>query len=79
MIGAIASVGHEVAVMLQHVEMVIGDDALDFALRPLFRLGYAKIDGLSFEWFGRPVGRQVGDHPVANFWIARIQRASLGG
>ena len=45
MISAITAVGHEVAVVLQHVQMVIRDHALDFMLRPL--LGFRQLPGQS--------------------------------
>ena len=78
MVGAIAAVGHEVAIVLQHVQMVIGDQALDFMLRPLPGFRHSQIYGLPLERLRLPVGGQVGHHPVANFGIARIQGARLG-
>ena len=79
MIAAVASVGHQIAVVLQHVQVVIGDDALHFIMGPLLGFGHSEINGLSFEGLGLPFCREIGHHPVANLRIPYIQGAGLGG
>src|SRR5438105_867148 len=78
-IRAIASVRDQISVVLQHVEMVVGNDALDFSLSPLLGLGHSQVDGLSLEGFWVPLLWKISHHPIANFWIAGVQGSGLGG
>src|SRR6267378_1014060 len=78
-IRAIASVRDQISVVLQHVETIVRDDALDFLLRPLLGLGHSQVDGLSLEGFWLPLLWKIGHHPIANFWIAGVQGSGLGG
>src|SRR6202521_2170330 len=78
-IRAITPVGDQIPVVLQHVEMVVRDDALHFFLSPLLGLRYSQIDSLSLEGLRFPVLRKVGHHPSANSWIASVQGPALGG
>src|ERR1700694_4662804 len=76
---AITPVRDQIPVVLQHVEMVIRDDALHFFLSPLLGLRYSQIDRLSLEGLRFPVLRKVGHHPSANSWIASVQGPVLSG
>ncbi len=77
-IGTIASVRNQVAVVLKHIEMVVRDDALHFTLRPVLRIGSTEVNRLSLEGLRLPVGRKIGDHPIAHFRIRGVQGARLG-
>ena len=77
MIRAHAALGDQVAIVLEHVEPVVGDNAFQFMLRPGLGIGIAQIDRLSFEGLGLPVGRGIGDQPIADIGIARIECAWL--
>src|SRR5207248_697950 len=37
------------------------------------------VDGLALKWFRLPIRRDIGDHPVAHFGIARVQCSRLRG
>ena len=78
-VGAEAALGEEVAVVLDHVEVVAFDDALEFCGGPGLGGGDAEVDGLAFEFFGFPVGAEVGDHPVDDFGVADVEGVGLGG
>src|SRR2546423_1479888 len=73
MAGAIASVRHQVTVVLQHVQVIVPDHAIDLTLGPLFCFGNSNVDGLSLKWLRLPIGGNIGNHPIANLGIARIQ------
>ena len=72
MVVAGAALRDQVAIVLQHVQVVVLDDALYFSGEVLVRGGNAEIDGLALELFGLPVGRNVGDQPVAHFGIMYV-------
>ena len=78
MVAAIASLRNQVPVMLQHVEMVVGNQAFDFVLCPFFGGRNTQIDGLPFEFLRLPTGRKIGDHPVADLGIVHVERTRLG-
>ena len=79
MVGTNALVHDHALIVLQHVEMVVRDDALDLLLSPLFGLGHSQVNGLSLESLRLPVLRKIRHYPVANFWIASVQGSGLGG
>src|SRR5581483_3533985 len=74
MVSAAAPMRNQISVMLQHVEVIISNDALNFLLRPLLSRRNAQVDSLPLERLRLPVFWNIGNHPVANFRIASIQR-----
>src|SRR5580704_3849591 len=78
MIGTIASMRHKIAVVLQHIEMIVGNDALYLVLRPILRLRRTQVDRLPLEWLRLPVRWKIRHHPVMHFRVVHIQCAWLG-
>src|SRR5579862_4578035 len=78
-IGAVATVSDEIAVVLEHVEVIVGYDALHLFFRPLLGFRIAKIDGLTLERLRLPVRGDVGHHPVAHLRITRIESTRFSG
>src|SRR5262249_32629737 len=79
MISAVAAVRNQVAVVLKHIEAVVVNDSLDFALGPLLRFGNSDVNRLTLERFWLPTFREISHHPVPDFWIARVESSRLGG
>ena len=76
MVVAHAALCNKVAIVLKHVEVVVADDAVDFGGEIAMDGGNAEVDGLAFELFGLPVGREIVDEPVWDF--ADVESAGLG-
>ncbi len=65
-IGARAALGYQVAVMLEHVEMVFDHDPLEFARRPGRGRRYAQVNRNALERLAvLPSCRRIGDQPIA--------------
>ena len=73
-----AALRNQVAIVFQHVQMVIVDNALDLFAEVIVSLGNAEIDRLALELFRLPIGRQIGDHPIADPWISYVEGAGCG-
>ena len=50
MISATAPMRHQISIMLEHVEMIVGDDVLNSSV-PIVCLGHARVEGLYLERF----------------------------
>src|SRR5581483_6886106 len=78
MAGAVTAFRGEITVVFEHVEVIFVDDAIHFRADPIARGRNADVDRLPLEGFGLPSFGKVGDKPVANPGIARVQRAGRG-
>ncbi len=56
MVGRIATLGYQIAIVFQHVEFVIAHQTLGLAHRPRLRGRISDVNGLAFELFGLPTG-----------------------
>src|SRR5579862_9784591 len=78
MVAARAALRHQVPVVLQHIEVVVAYDAVDFFQQVVMGCGVSDVDCLALELFGLPVGPHIGDTPIANLGIMHVQRAGFG-
>ena len=72
MVVADAALRDQVAVVLQHVEVVVSTMRFTSFARIVDGGGNADVDGLALELFRLPIGRQIGHHPVAHCGIADV-------
>jgi hypothetical protein len=56
MVVADAALGDEIAVVLELVEVIVGDDAVDFFFEVAVGGRNSEVYGFAFEFFGLPVG-----------------------
>ena len=77
MVLADAALGHEIAVVLKHIEMIAGHDGFELMRSPFMSRRHAYVDGLAFVLFGLPIGSHIGNEPVANNRIVNVERAGF--
>src|SRR5262249_11151226 len=76
MIAARATLRNEIAVVLEHVQMVLSDDAACFASGPIRDGRNTKIHGHAFERLRLPSAWWTRHHPIAGGWMVCAQGAS---
>src|ERR1700674_617181 len=78
MIGAGAVARYEVAIVLQHVEFVAGDNALEFDLGVRLGSREAQIRCASNEGVRLPSWRRIRNKPVSRLGVIDIESARFG-
>src|SRR5882672_7531386 len=64
--------------MLEHIEVIVADDAFELVFRPRLGCRETQIDRDALEGFAvLPAGGRIGDQPVTSGGIVDIERARL--